>query len=216
MDAIGVLDQRFDEVDDIVRARRVPSPQLVGTSERITLDLNRLDAQGVECVGRLVGLNGTHAQFSGQLRNHCALADLKMRRLLGEIDAWLHASDGAGGTLPAEGLESTRVPDAPRLGIDLAGGEIRSIVWATGFRPDYGWLDVPVLDRKGMLRHEGGVVDAPGMYVLGLPFMRRRKSSFIHGADDDARELSGHLKRHLDGCAPCPARLPGAALAPGS
>lgn len=205
MDVIGVLDQRCDEVDDITRARRVPSPQLVGTPERITLDLNRLGTQGVECVGRLVGISGTKAQFSGQLRNHCALADLKMRRLLAQIDTWIDTSAGQVTAPPAQALEPTRVASAPRLGIDMADGEIRSIVWATGFRPDYGWLDVPVLNRKGMLRHEGGVVDAPGLYVLGLPFMRRRKSSFIHGADDDARELSRHLKRHLDGCAPCPA-----------
>jgi putative flavoprotein involved in K+ transport len=85
------------------------------------------------------------------------------------------------------------------LKLNLAGGEVRSIVWATGFRPDYSWLSVPVLDRKGRLRHDGGVVDAPGMYAMGLTFMRRRKSSFIHGAEDDARDLSAHLAAHLGG-----------------
>ena len=69
--------------------------------------------------------------------------------------------------------------------------------WATGFRPDYSWLDVPVLDRKGHLRHDGGVVDAPGLYAIGLPFLRRRKSSFIHGAEDDARDLIDHLAGYL-------------------
>ena len=79
-----------------------------------------------------------------------------------------------------------------------ASGEIASIVWATGFRPDYSWLSVPVLDRKGRLRHEGGVVTgAPGMYAVGLNVLRRRKSSFIHGAEDDARELTDHLAAHL-------------------
>ena len=77
-------------------------------------------------------------------------------------------------------------------------GEISTIVWATGFRPDYSWLDVPVLDRKGFIRHDGGVADFPGMYVLGLPFMRRRKSSFIHGAEDDARDICKHLTNYLD------------------
>ena len=68
------------------------------------------------------------------------------------------------------------------------------MLWATGFRADYSWLDVPVLDRKGEIRHDGGVVrDAPGLYRIGLNFLRRRKSSFIHGAEDDASDLVDHL-----------------------
>ena len=67
-----------------------------------------------------------------------------------------------------------------------------------GFRPDYSWLDVPVLDRKGNIRHDGGVVtEAPGVYLLGLTFLRRRKSSLIDGVGDDARDLSAHLARYL-------------------
>ncbi len=68
-------------------------------------------------------------------------------------------------------------------------GEIETVIWATGFRPDYSWLDVDVLDHKGMVRHEGGVVDSPGMYLIGTPFLRRRKSSFIDGARADAEDL---------------------------
>ena len=86
------------------------------------------------------------------------------------------------------------MPASSRLDLDLRSGEIRSIVWATGFRPDYSWLDVPVINQKGYLRHDGGVVDAPGMYALGLPVLRRRKSSLIDGA----AELTGHLVRYLD------------------
>ena len=81
--------------------------------------------------------------------------------------------------------------------LDLTSGEIRSIVWATGFHPDYSWLGVPVLDRKGHLRHEGGIVDAPGLYAIGLPILRRRKSTFIHGAEDDARDIVDHLANYL-------------------
>ena len=78
MDASGVLNQRYDEVDNIVRARRVPPLQL-GTPDRSTLDLNGLTVIGVRLVGRLVGIteNGK-AQFAGSLRNMCALSDLKM------------------------------------------------------------------------------------------------------------------------------------------
>jgi putative flavoprotein involved in K+ transport len=196
MDAIGVLDERYDAVDDIVRARRVPSPQLVGTTARSNLDLNVLRERGVRLVGRLVGIAGGKAQFSGSLRNHCAMADLKMARLLDRVDAWIERSGSAEAVDHGERPAPTRVDSAPRL--DLALDEIRSVVWATGYRPDYRWLHVPVLDAKGRIRHDGGVVDAPGLYVMGLPFMRRRKSSFIHGAEDDARELTAHLCGFLD------------------
>jgi len=84
------------------------------------------------------------------------------------------------------------------LQLDLRSGRIRTIVWATGFRPDYSWLDVPVLDTKAQLRHEGGVVDSPGLYALGLPVLRRRKSTFIHGIEDDARDVIAHLANYLD------------------
>ncbi len=193
----GVWDQRYDEVDDLVRARRLPSPQLVGTPERTTLDLNALGSAGVRIVGRLAAVRGGRALFSGGLRNQFALADLKMNRLLETFDEWAHASSQHLDVGPAERFEPTHMPDVSPLELDLRSGEIKSIVWATGFHPDYSWMNVPVVDRKGHLKHDGGVVDAPGMYALGLPVLRRRKSTFIHGAEDDARDVVDHLVGYL-------------------
>jgi putative flavoprotein involved in K+ transport len=197
MDVSGVWNQRYDEIDDLTRARRLPSPQLVGTPQRATLDLNALTASGVEVVGRLAAVRDGMALFSGGLRHLFALADLKMDRLLDTFDEWTHAHGGDTDLAPPERFEPTRAPASSRLHLDLRSGEIRTIVWATGFRPDYGWLDVPALDQKGRLRHEGGVVDAPGLYALGLPVLRRRKSSFIHGTEDDARDVIQHLAGYL-------------------
>jgi len=197
MDATGVWDERYDEVDDLTRARRLPSPQLVGTPERATLDLNALAGMGVELVGRLATVRDGHALFSGGLRNVFSLADLKMERLLGTFDEWARTEGKDAGIDPPERFAPTRVPGPARLNLDLGSGEIRTIVWATGFRPDYSWLDVPVVDSKGHLRHQGGVVESPGLYALGLPVLRRRKSTFIHGIEDDAREVVDHLARYL-------------------
>jgi putative flavoprotein involved in K+ transport len=199
MDASGVWDQRYDELDDLRRARQLPSPQLVGTPERTTLDLNALVAIGVELVGRCAAIRDGRALFSGGLRNVCSLADLKMRRLLGVFDDWARAERLDAEVDAPERGAPTEVARSPRLRLDLRSGEIRSIVWATGFRPDYRWLDVPVIDPKGRLRHDGGVVDSPDMYALGLPVLRRRKSTFIHGIEDDAREVIGHLAASLAG-----------------
>jgi putative flavoprotein involved in K+ transport len=91
LDASGVLDQRYDEAGDLARARNVPSMQLVGSPGR-TVDLNALASAGIRLAGRLAGIAGGVAQFSGSLPNVCVLADLKLGRLLNTIDAW------AGGT----------------------------------------------------------------------------------------------------------------------
>jgi putative flavoprotein involved in K+ transport len=197
MDASGVWDQRYDEVDDLTRARRLPSPQLVGTPERSALDLNALTALGVEVVGRWAMVRDGRALFSGGLRNVFSLADLKMNRLLDTFDEWALTSGRDAEFDAPERLAPTAAPDSARLQVDLRSGEIRAVVWATGFRPDYGWLDVPVVDEKGRLRHDGGVVDSPGLYALGLPVLRRRKSTFIHGIEDDAREVIDHLAGYL-------------------
>jgi putative flavoprotein involved in K+ transport len=204
----GILDQRIEELDDPQRGRRLPSPQLAGTPGRATLDLNALQAQGIETVGRLAGIRDGKALFSGSLRNVCSLADLKMNRLLDAFDEWAECNGIAADVEMAERFPATEIGASPRLGCDL-DSEIKTIVWATGFRPDYSWLEVPVFDRRGHLRHDRGVVDAPGLYVLGLPFLRRRKSSFIHGAEDDVRELSSDLFDYLDRTA----RRPAAAIA---
>lgn len=203
MDAIGLLDERSTEVEDIVRARRLPSLQLIGSPEKRTLDLNTLHEAGVQLVGRFAGMAGSTAQFSGSFANQCAAADLKLGRLLDRIDD--HAT--------RQGLDAELIdPDRPRATavapadttLDLAG--VATIVWATGFRPDYPWLEPHLLDAKGAIRHDGGVMDQPGLYVLGLPFTRRRKSSFLDGVGPDATELATHLAGHLDATAPSRAR----------
>ena len=95
MEAIGRLDERYDEVPEILRARSVASPQLIGTPEHRTLDLNRLSDAGVALRGRLGGVRDGVALFSGGLRNHCALADQKLDRLLDDIDAWIEDHEPA-------------------------------------------------------------------------------------------------------------------------
>lgn len=194
--ATGVLAERHDEVDDLLRARRLPSPQLMGSSAPV--DLASLATAGVRLVGRLVAVDGGIVGFSGSLRNVCALADLKMARFLDRADAWARHA-GLDDDIPAPTRpERTPVQDRPCLALDLAGHDIRTVIWATGFRPDHSWLHLPVFDRSGRLRHDGGVVtDAPGVYALGLPLLRTRASTYIHGASADTEALANRLLTQL-------------------
>ena len=191
-------DERYDAVDDIARARQVPSLQLAGTPDRSTLDLNALSDIGVTLVGRLAGIADGKAQFAGSLRNMCALSDLKMDRLLETFDV-LGARERRRSVRSSRRIACRRRGSRSIRCSASTSATIKTIIWATGYRPDYSWLDLPVLDRKGMIRHDGGIAALPGLYVMGLHFMRRRKSTLIDGAGDDARELSEHLAAYLDG-----------------
>lgn len=199
MDACGLQDERYDQIEDIKRGRELPSLQLTGSDNRETLDLNALTREGVRLVGRLTGVREGTALFSGSLRNQCTLSDLKMNRLLNTIDEWA-TSEGLDEAVPEpHRFAPTEVPDDAPLMMDLMREGIRSVVWCTGYRPDYSWLDADVFDRKGRVRHDGGVMEAPGLYLMGIQFLRRRKSSLIDGAADDARDLSAHLQAYLEG-----------------
>jgi putative flavoprotein involved in K+ transport len=198
LEATGLLAERYDQIDDLTRARHLPSPQLTGTPDAVTTDLNSLTAQGVRLVGRLGRVAEGVAQFSGSLANMCALADLKMNRFLNRADEWAASSGRRDELPPPHRFGPTRVDPRTPLELDLTSGEIATVLWATGFRPDHSWLDIPVRDRKGQICHDGGVVtEAPGLYVLGLPVLRTRASTYIHGAAADTAALADHLHTFL-------------------
>jgi len=198
LEATGLLAERYDQIDDVTRARHLPSPQLTGTPAATFSDLNSLAAQGIRIVGRLGRITGGVAQFSGGLANTCALADLKMNRFLNRADQWATASGLDDDLPPPHRFPPTDVDPRSPMELDLASGEITTVLWATGFRPDHSWLDIPVSDRTGHIRHDGGVVTgAPGLYLLGMPVLRTRASTYIHGAAADTEALAGHLHAFL-------------------
>ena len=195
MSNIGLLDECYDAVDDLARVRRVPSFQLLGSPERRAVDLNALAAIGVDLVGRFVGVAGSNAQFSGAFAHQCTSADLKMNRLLDAIDRYVQQS-ALEDAFPAPDRPPATTFGQTATSLDLR--EVNTVIWATGFRPSYPWLEPRLLDRHGAIRHDGGLVNGAGMYVLGLPFTRRRNSSFLDGVGRDAFELTAHLADFLD------------------
>ena len=145
-----MLDERYDEVDDIVRARRVPSMQLVGSPNGRRSTSTRSRAIGVEAGRPTRRHPRSQAQFSGSLRNKCELADLKLGRLLDTIDEWAIASGIDDSVPPPHRFDHRRSWRTHRRSASTsATAEIKTIIWATGFRPDYSWLDVDVLDKRG-------------------------------------------------------------------
>jgi putative flavoprotein involved in K+ transport len=200
-DDAGIWDERYDEVPDIEASRRQPSLQLIGSDDHRSIDLGTLRAEGVRLVGRALGTRAGTISLAQDLEQHVAHAEGRLGALLDRIDAYARRA-GLEGRIPArEPIAAVETPSAP-ASLDLKAEGIRSVLWATGFRPRYDWLRVPVLDARGAILHDGGVTPSPGLFVLGLPFLRRRKSSFLDGAGPDAHDMARLVRRRLErrGC----------------
>ena len=195
LDEMGVLGETTDQVPDIDASRRQPSLQLIGSEAGGALDLQVLQERGVRIVGRVTGASGHRAYFSDDLADAIGHADRKMHGMLDRID--LHLSRlRLTRAFPVEPRpRSVAVPTAPRA-VNLRDRGVNTVVWATGYRREYPWLHIPVLDAKGEILHRGGVTPRPGLYVLGLQFMRRRNSAFLDGVGADAADLTEHLIQH--------------------
>lgn len=192
LDEIGVWDTDIADIRDVAAARRAPSLQLIGTPERRSIDLASLHARGVRMMGRLEMVDGTRIVAADSLADDVARSDRRLHRLLDRIDAHVEAA----GT--SHCLEEAERPELIRLStqltaLDLAIAGIRTVVWATGFRREYPWLDVDACDAAGELIHHRGVTPAPGLFALGLPMLMRRNSTFIDGVGRDAAELAEHI-----------------------
>jgi putative flavoprotein involved in K+ transport len=161
-----------------------------------TVDFRALAASGITLVGRAVSFGHGTMRFAPDLAGNIARGDAYYLSLLGECDAY---ADRNGLDLPAEPDAHILGPDPgcvvnPVLELDLARAGVRSIVWATGFTVDFGWLQVSAFDEHGKPRHQRGVSSEPGVYFLGLPWLSRRGSSFIWGVWHDARYLADHIQ----------------------
>jgi putative flavoprotein involved in K+ transport len=196
-DAMGIFDESIKDVSNPAVSLRQPSLQLVGRPDRATLDLPALRGRGVRLVGRATGAEGRRVFLADDVVAYTVAADARLARLVQRIDIFAARTGLDSEVGPPEPFRPFLWPDPGPAEIDLRADGIRSVVWATGFRRLYPWLQVPALDARGEIRHDGGVTPFPGLYVIGLYFLRRRKSSFIDGVGRDAMELAAHLAGHL-------------------
>jgi putative flavoprotein involved in K+ transport len=195
MHRAGILDRTIDEMRDARSARRAPSLQLSGRSGH-RVDLEALTAGGVMLAGRLVAADGRWLSFADDLPATTAAAQARMERLLRSIDAYIARSGHGERTSPADAWPVFIARGGPAR-LDLRRAGIKTVVWATGYRPAYPWLPPLALDRHGEIGHRRGVTDVPGLYVLGLRFLHRRNSSFVDGVGRDARFVAAHLTRRM-------------------
>lgn len=160
-----------------------------------TIDFRRFAARGMVLLGRTSACRDGVLHLNDDLARNITAGDANYLSVLDEADAYAVAQ---GLDLPLEPEARTIGPDPdcvtnPIRSLDLAGAGITSIVWATGYALDFGWVKIDVFDAVGKPRHTDGVSDVPGLYFIGLPWMRNRASAFIWGAWRDAELLAAHV-----------------------
>jgi putative flavoprotein involved in K+ transport len=189
-DTLGYLRRTPEE-----RGPPRPYPTISGAYGGHTVDLRRFANDGIVLLGRLRQVEQGVAHFAGDLAEHLAFGDAVYAEFLGFADDYVRQR---GLDMPLDSAAREKLPDPacvtePLRQLDLAASGIRTVIWATGYGVDFGWIDLPVLDARGEPLHVKGITEVPGLYFLGLPWLSTVNSSFLAGVGDDAARLAEHI-----------------------
>lgn len=178
--------REIGELDQTVEMRRapLPAPLVTGVRGGYDIDLRRFAAEGMTLLGHLQGANDGQLRFAPDVQQSLQAGDATLREFTATVDAFVQRS---GLQVPAaETRAEYGAPiDSPEQ-LDLRAAGITSVVWATGYRFDFGWVELPLFDAHGVPLHRRGVSAVPGLYFLGLPWLHKAKSSFLYGVGEDA------------------------------
>jgi putative flavoprotein involved in K+ transport len=187
---VGLMDQTVDTLPS-PQAKLGCNPPVSGNDGGHDCNPRWLAHRGAVLVGRVEGFDGTTVRLGGDVEQILATGDAFERDLLGKLDEFAAASRL---DLPE------REPRAPhdldgaiRDDLDLRDADISTILWATGYRPDYGWIELPVVDDLGWPVQTRGVTQHPGLYFVGVHWLHKRKSSLLLGVGEDAEHVAAHI-----------------------
>jgi putative flavoprotein involved in K+ transport len=188
---IGLMDQTVEELPspDAVLAC---NPTLTGNDDGHECNPLTLEAEGAILAGRLERLENGRAQFANDVNENLAKGLEFVANLISRCDAYV----GRPGPASPGSNQATVHPRAKRdvvRKLDLAREGVGTVLFATGYRPDYSWIDLPVIGGDGRPRQRRGVTDVPGLYFVGLHWLHKRKSALLLGVREDAEHVVDHL-----------------------
>jgi putative flavoprotein involved in K+ transport len=194
--AVGFLDKTVDSLESPAD-RLGCNLQATGRNGGHDLNLRLLAEKGARLLGRLEAVSDHTLAFGADLAETLAQADEQALKIVGMIDRYIEDT-GTDAPPPEEtpGLAAANAakPLEPVGELDLRAAEVSTVIWATGYRLDFGWLHLsPLIDQQRFPLHRRGVSEHPGLYFVGLPWLHKAKSSLILGADEDAEYVASHL-----------------------
>jgi putative flavoprotein involved in K+ transport len=187
--AMGRMDITIDSLPD---RKPLPPLMLTGVDGGHDIDLRHLAADGVHVLGGFHGIDGDKLLFLDNLGAILNGADKTLEDFKVAADSYVQA---AGLDLPedtnrAHGVACTQLLPTTSRALSWRAGNVRTVIWGTGYRGGFDWVHLPVFDEQGVLRQRRGVTDCPGAYFLGLNWMHKQKSSTLFGVGEDAAYLA--------------------------
>ena len=186
MERMGALDQTLAERPE---ARGRPNPLVTGVGGGHDIDLRDYAARGVTLLGRVEAVDGARLRLADDVHAQIARGDEGVTAFVRSVDAYVAQSGLAAPDEPVP-APAPLPSSVPVRSLDLDAAGITTVIWATGFRRDFSWIGLPVLDAEGEPVHRRGVTDCPGLYFLGLPWLHTLKSSVLCGVGRDADHLA--------------------------
>jgi putative flavoprotein involved in K+ transport len=193
--AMGHYDLPVHEHPLRERVRAKANHYVTGRDGGRDIDLRRFALEGMRLHGRLTDVRGGVLRLAGDLAHNLDQADAASEKIKRGIDAFIDAR-GIDAP-PEEPYRPCWEPDRAARELDLAAAGVSAVVWSTGFRSDYGWIELPVFDGKGYPSHDRGVTSVDGLFFLGLPWLHTWGSGRFSGVGRDARYLADRIARTL-------------------
>ena len=201
MVALGGLEAVVDSLDSPAD-RFAPNPYVSGKDGGQEIDLLDLAADGLTLLGRAEGTEKGVLIVAGDLEENLRNAYRFYAGMLGQIDDLIETEgiDAPDPEFVPRDPEAISVESVREL--DLEAANVRTVVWATGFRFDFGWVEPATFDEYGYPVHDRGVTDTPGLYFLGLPWLHTAGSSLLFGIGGDAEHVADDILSRLEQAAP--------------
>ena len=211
LDRMGYYSMPIAEHPDPRAVRSKTNHVLTGRDGGREIDLRARAMEGLHLHGRLRSITADDILFSDDLATNLDKADAVYCRIRTSIDHWI----------AKEGIEAPQEPayspcwqpgPAEDPGLDLRSKPLAAVIWCTGYRSDFRWIDVPVFDGSGHPAHERGITPSPGLYFLGLPWLHTWGSGRFCGVAEDAEHLASLIMLRLLRRDACQERLECTAL----
>lgn len=188
---MGFLDVRVDELAD-PNAQYAAQPQVSGTRGGHTISLQSLARDGATLVGRVEGIDASVLRLGPSVADCVVFADQKCDEFKAAIDRYI-IDQGIDAPAAVPDPYEPAMPDLNGSDtlqeLDLRDADVSTIIWCVGFGGDFSWIRADILDERGLPRHHMGVSDIPGLYFVGFPWLRKRKSGILYGVGEDARHV---------------------------